>query len=60
MLTVETTSWSDNSALANRIVWALFDASKEQSLKFKIGPLPISIKIARLEPLVVKWVGTRP
>lgn len=41
------------------IVWRLFDDIKDRSLKFKIGPVPISIKAAKCEFLIELMVGPR-
>lgn len=42
------------------IVWRLFHAHKDRSYKFKIGPIPVSIKLARLQPFVEQYFGPDP
>lgn len=40
-----------------RIIWWLFNETKDQSWKFRVGPVPVSIKVAKLRPLLEWWVG---
>ena len=44
-------------AFLNRAVWALFDLTKDQTIKFTVWGLPVSIKVERFRPIIERWVG---
>ncbi len=44
-------------ALFHAGLWMLYDRTKTQSFKFKLGPVPVSVRIEKFRPLVVWWVG---
>ncbi len=44
-------------ALFHAGLWALYDRTKGQSFRFKLGPVPVSVKIEKLRSLIVWWVG---
>lgn len=48
---------AQKKALFHAGLWALFDKTKDRSFKFKIGPVPVSVKIEKFRPLIVFWVG---
>lgn len=41
----------------NRAVWALFNATKNQSIKFSVWGIPVSVKVEKFRPVVERWVG---
>ena len=41
-------------------VWWLFHRTKDMSWKFRVGPIPVSIKIAKLQPFIELWAGPDP
>jgi hypothetical protein len=58
MATIDTRGFPAGiQSLVRSVVWQLFNATKDQSLRFKLGPIPISVKIEKLRPLVEHWVG---
>lgn len=38
-------------------LWELYSRTKSKSYKFSIGPIPVSIKIEKIRPLLVWWIG---
>ncbi len=44
-------------ALFHAGLWMLYDRTKGQSFRFKLGPVPVSVKIEKFRPLIVWWVG---
>lgn len=38
-------------------VWALFELTKHQSISIRIWKVPVSIKIEKIRPLLVRWLG---
>ena len=40
-------------------LWNWFDRNKDVSIKTRIGPIPLSIKVAKLEPLIALIAGAR-
>lgn len=48
-------------SLAKRVLWEQFQLHKNESYKGKIfGSIPYSIKIAKAEPLLEKFLGPNP
>lgn len=43
--------------ITHAVVWALFNRTRSMSVAFKIFKIPVSIKIEKLRPLIVHWVG---
>lgn len=39
------------------IVWGLFNATKDQKIKFTLWKIPVSISVSTIRPLIVQWVG---
>ncbi len=48
---------AEKEHITHAVVWALFNRTKGMSLKFSIFKLPVSIKIEKLRPLIIHWVG---
>lgn len=42
------------------LFWSWFDRNNTISIKFKISFIPVSIKVAKLEPLFVLLFGAHP
>lgn len=50
----------DLVAILKREVWKLFEAHKNESYKGKKWGIPYSIKVAKIEPILVKFLGANP
>ena len=50
----------DENAVNKYKMWLLYDAFKNKSYKGRIGPIPYSIKIKKIYPLLVWWLGEPP
>ena len=42
---------------AKAVIWQMFEWEKDASFKGHIGPIPYSIKVAKIRPLLVRWIG---
>lgn len=62
MATLDSVSHLDSALkpMVARLVWECFDLTKDMSFKFRVGPVPVSVKVSKIEPLVEMWVGPRP
>lgn len=47
-------------ALARAVAWRLYHGAATRSLRFRVGPVPVSVKVAKLRPLFVLLFGEDP
>lgn len=48
-------------AFAIRVIWQLYEKHKHESYKGVLwGVIPYSIKVAKIEPILIKWLGPNP
>lgn len=62
--TAKTETEAEVKSSINKIVWALFDSEKTQTLSIHLSifhiPINPSISVSVFEPLIVLLVGSRP
>jgi hypothetical protein len=53
----EVSSNSATVAIAHVVLWAVFNATAQDTIHLKLFGIPIAFKVEQLRPLMERWVG---